>query len=92
MSQVEMDLDDGHRPGKSDVMPRCVRTSQSPDGDFFSTFQGVLGEEWRDRAYVYAIEHCRPWGTYVTMESALNAELSPEELFSKDPIQAIGNA
>lgn len=92
MSQLpllESELDDGHRPGKSSMVPRIV--VHRDELQFFEVFDGVLGEEWRDRAYQSAIDHGRPWGAYVTRDEALDTGVHVESLYKASPIQAIGN-
>ena len=92
MSQLpvlEFELDDGHRPGKSSMVPRMV--VHRDELQFFEVFDGVLEEDWRDRAYQFAIEHGRPWGAYVTREEAIGAAVDIEALYKISPIQAIGN-
>ena len=86
---LEFELDDGHRPGKSSMIPRIVVHRDEPQ--FFEIFEEVLGEVWRDRAYQYAIEHDRPWGAYVTREDALDTSIELDSLFKTSPMRAIGS-
>lgn len=88
LATYEFELDDGHRPGKSTLVPRIVLPQK--EIQFFEVFEQVLGEEWRERAYHFAIDHGRPWGAYVTRGEALDQSIDLESCYRVNPIQAIG--
>jgi hypothetical protein len=80
-------FEDGHRPGGSNESASLVRLKD--ESATFMVFDGVLGEEWRNAAYQFALKHNRPWGAYVTNDDAENLSLVPEDIFASDPIRAV---
>ena len=57
------DVNDGHFPGGTKVGTKIAKYLNKHSHSAFCVFDNLLAESWRSRAYDYAIEKKRPWGT-----------------------------
>lgn len=81
-------FDDGHSPaGSTGNKTQLVCCKNKNLEDFLSVFDNLLSTEWCSKAYAYAITQNKPWGTYVTMEDALNTSLCVDEVWDSGNYQ-----
>lgn len=62
--EVAILLDDGHKPGQTEVPTKVICYKNKNSNKFASFYDNVLSEMWRKRIYDYAVERGRPWGVY----------------------------
>jgi hypothetical protein len=82
-------IDDGHKPGGSDVDTFLAKNVDKVSAGFVSIFDNLLSEEWCNRIYDYAYNK-RPWGVYVTSKDALDMSINTSELYKTNPERALG--
>lgn len=76
------EFDDGHAPGGTNVKTKVANYQNKHSKNFLAVFDHLLSDEWCDRAYSYAVNRMKPWGTYITTSDALNISIDPEQLWN----------
>ncbi len=75
------EFDDGHSPGGTHVKTKVAKYLNKNSEQFLAVFDNLLSNEWCDRAYNFAINRMKPWGTYVTMIDALDSLMDADALW-----------
>jgi hypothetical protein len=81
LSKTFKNFDDGHSPGSTGTKTQLVCYKNKNQEDFLSIFDNLLSAEWCSKAYTYASTQSKPWGTYVTMNDALDVSLNVDEIW-----------
>jgi hypothetical protein len=58
-----IDFDDGHRPGNTTVVTKLAINEKPGLVNTNDIFDDLLPAQWLQRAYDYAKDHAKPWGT-----------------------------
>lgn len=81
-------IDDGHRPGETDVPTQLLFQKKTPS-HFLIINDNLLSETWLNRSYEYAKDLNKPWGTYISTSEVLDETIDTELLWKTNPQKAI---
>lgn len=82
LSSSLKEFDDGHSPGSTETKTQLVEYNNKTSENFLTVFDNLLSDIWCTRAYTYAINQLKPWGTYVTTRDAMDLTLCADDIWN----------
>ena len=60
--EVTLEIDDGHRPGATNIPTKVTMISAKTSTRFVSVFDDIHNDDWCKRIFKYSLIKRKPWG------------------------------
>lgn len=60
--EVTLEIDDGHRPGATNIPTKVTMISAETSTRFLSVFDDIHNDDWCKRIFKYSLIKRKPWG------------------------------